>query len=47
VPVDLLAAKLIERAGVETIVVDGHDPSVVVDAAVNDRFDGTEIVAER
>jgi uridylate kinase len=47
VPVDLLAAKLIERAGVETVVVDGHDPSVVVDAAVNDRFDGTEIVAER
>jgi uridylate kinase len=47
VPVDLLAAKLIERAGVETVVVDGHDPETVVDAAVNDRFDGTEIVAER
>jgi uridylate kinase len=47
VPVDLLAAKLIERAGVETVVVDGHDPSDVVDAAVNDHFEGTEIVAER
>jgi uridylate kinase len=47
VPVDLLAAKLIERAGVDAIVVDGHDPTNVVDAAVNDRFEGTEIVAER
>jgi uridylate kinase len=47
VPIDLLAAKLIERAGIEAVVVDGHDPSAVVDAAVNDRYEGTEIVVER
>jgi uridylate kinase len=47
VPVDLLAAKLIERAGVQTVVIDGHDPSTVVDAALDDRFEGTEIVSDR
>jgi len=47
VPVDLLAAKLIERAEVDAVVVDGHDPAAVVDAALADRCEGTEIVADR
>ncbi|PSP64097.1 UMP kinase [Halobacteriales archaeon QH_8_67_36] len=46
-PVDLLAAKVIERSGVRTIVLDGTDPQRVVDAVRNDAFDGTEIVPER
>jgi len=46
-PVDLLAAKVIERSGVRTIVLDGTDPQRVVDAVRDDAFDGTEIVPER
>jgi uridylate kinase len=42
-PVDLLAAKLIQRSGVRAIVVDGTDPSVVADAVFADAVDGTEI----
>jgi len=43
-PVDLLAAKVIERSGIRTIVLDGTDPQRVVDAVQNDEFDGTEIL---
>ena len=43
-PVDLLAAKVIERSGIRTIVLDGTDPQRVVDAVVDDEFDGTEIL---
>ncbi|PSP82714.1 UMP kinase [Halobacteriales archaeon QS_6_64_34] len=43
-PVDLLAAKVIERSGIRTIVLDGTDPQRVVDAVQNDGFDGTEIL---
>ncbi|MFB6310852.1 MAG: UMP kinase [Salinirussus sp.] len=41
-PVDLLAAKLIERSGLHAIVVDGTDPSHVAAAVAGDH-DGTEI----
>lgn len=43
-PVDLLAAKVIERSGIRTIVLDGTDPQRVVDAVIDDEFDGTEIL---
>lgn len=41
-PVDLLAAKLIERSGLTAIVVDGTDPAAVAAAIAGDH-DGTEI----
>ena len=43
-PVDLLGAKLIERANTHAIVLDGTDPSAVVRAVTDGEFDGTEIV---
>jgi uridylate kinase len=42
-PVDLLAAKLIQRSGLHAIVLDGTDPQAVADAVAGDH-DGTEIV---
>jgi uridylate kinase len=42
-PVDLLAAKLIERSGLHAIVLDGSDPERIADAVAGDH-DGTEIV---
>jgi len=45
-PVDLLAAKVIQRSGIRTIVLDGTDPQRVVDAVQDDDFDGTEILPE-
>lgn len=43
-PVDLLGAKLIERAGTHAIVIEGTDPSAVVAAVQDGEFDGTEII---
>jgi lysyl-tRNA synthetase class 1 len=43
-PVDLLAAKIIERAGLPTIVLDGTDPQRVAAAIRDDEHEGTEIV---
>jgi uridylate kinase len=45
-PVDILAAKLIERSRVRTIVLDGTDPSAIVEAVLDGDHDGTDIVAE-
>jgi uridylate kinase len=45
-PVDLLAAKLIERSGVRTIVLDGTDPQRIVDAVLYGEHDGTDIIPE-
>jgi uridylate kinase len=45
-PVDLLAAKVIQRSGIRTIVLDGTDPERVVRAVEDDEFDGTEIRPE-
>jgi uridylate kinase len=45
VPVDLLAAKLLQRAGVRAVVVDGTDPGAV-ERAVEGDHDGTDIVPE-
>jgi len=43
-PVDLLAAKLIDRAGLRSIVLDGTDPTAVVDAALRGEHTGTDVV---
>ncbi|MFC7176887.1 UMP kinase [Halosegnis marinus] len=46
-PVDLLATKVIQRAGLETIVLDGSDPERVRRAVEAGEFDGTRVVGER
>lgn len=46
-PVDLLAAKVIERSGVPAVVLDGTDPERVAAAVRGEPFEGTEIVPER
>lgn len=43
-PVDLLAAKLIERSGMRSIVLDGNDPKRVKSAVLNGAHTGTDIV---
>ncbi|MFC7019310.1 MULTISPECIES: UMP kinase [Haloarcula] len=43
-PVDLLAAKVIQRSGIETVVLDGTDPDRVRQAVQDDDVDGTAIV---
>ena len=45
-PVDLLAAKLIERSGVRTIVLDGTDPQAIVDAALYGKHEGTDVIPD-
>lgn len=45
-PVDLIAAKLIERSRVRTIVLDGTDPEALVDAVIEGRHGGTDVVSE-
>ncbi len=44
-PVDLLAAKLLQRAGVRAVVIDGTDPGAVP-RAVRGGHDGTAVVPE-
>ncbi|WP_254840000.1 UMP kinase [Natronomonas marina] len=44
-PVDLLAAKVIERSGLRAVVLDGTDPERIADAVAGD-FDGTEVVPD-
>ena len=45
-PVDLLAAKLLQRSGLRGIVLDGTDPGAVRRAVETDEHGGTEIVPE-
>ena len=45
-PVDLLAAKLIQRSKMRTIVLDGTDPARIEDAALRGEHSGTDIVPE-
>jgi len=44
VPVDLLAAKIIERAGLRTIVLDGSTPEAVREAIETGDHDGTDVI---
>ncbi|WP_330632727.1 UMP kinase [Halocatena halophila] len=43
-PVDLLAAKLIQRSGTRTVVLDGTDPAAVRRAIEDGSHEGTEVV---
>ena len=45
-PVDLVAAKVIERAGLRTVVLDGTDPGRIADAVRRGDHDGTDIVPD-
>ncbi|MFY4813922.1 UMP kinase [Haloarcula sp. AONF1] len=45
-PVDLLAAKIIQRSGIRTIVLDGTDPGRVVRAVEDGEYEGSEILPE-
>jgi uridylate kinase len=45
-PVDLLAAKLLQRSGLRGIVLDGTDPEAVQRAVESGDHDGTEIAHE-
>ncbi len=43
-PVDLLAAKIIQRSGMRTIVLDGTDPSRIARAVRYGDHDGTDVI---
>jgi len=45
-PVDLLAAKIVQRSGIRTIVLDGDDPAAVERAIRTGDHDGTDVVPE-
>lgn len=45
-PVDLLAAKIIQRAKLRTIVLDGSNPKAIERAITTGEHDGTDIVVE-
>lgn len=45
-PVDLLAAKLIERSKMRTIVLDGTDPDAVARAVLDGDHSGTDVVPD-
>lgn len=45
-PVDLLAAKLIERSSMRTVVFDGTDPRRLTDAVLWGEHDGTDIIPD-
>lgn len=45
-PIDLLAAKLVQRTGVRTLVLDGSDPDRVRRAVRDGEFDGTEVLPD-
>ncbi|QSG04763.1 UMP kinase [Halapricum desulfuricans] len=42
-PIDLLAAKVLDRSGIEAIVLDGTDPQAVERAVLEDDYEGTRI----
>jgi len=43
-PVDILAAKLIERSGMRTVVLDGSEPSNIETAVLGGDHTGTDII---
>ncbi|ELY87265.1 UMP kinase [Natrialba taiwanensis] len=45
-PVDLLAAKIIERSGMRTIVLDGTDPDRIAKAVRYGEHDGTDVIPD-
>ncbi len=45
-PVDILAAKLIERAEMRTIVLDGSDPEAIESAVLDGTHTGTDVIPQ-
>ncbi|MCU4753724.1 UMP kinase [Halobacteria archaeon AArc-curdl1] len=45
-PVDLLAAKIIQRSGMRTIVLDGTDPERIARAVRHGDHEGTDVIPE-
>ena len=45
-PVDLLAAKIIQRSGMRTIVLDGTDPDRIARAVRHGDHEGTDVIPE-
>jgi uridylate kinase len=45
-PIDLLAATLVQRSGIRTLVLDGSDPERVRRAVRDGEFDGTEVIPD-
>lgn len=45
-PVDLLAAKLIDRASLRAVVLDGTDPDAVADAVLGRDHHGTDVIPD-
>ncbi|QSG15574.1 UMP kinase [Halapricum desulfuricans] len=45
-PIDLLAAKVLDRSGIEAIVLDGTDPGAVERAVLDDDYEGTRIAPD-
>lgn len=45
-PVDLLAAKIIQRSKLRTIVMEGSDPDAITRAVMTGEHDGTDITVE-
>lgn len=45
-PIDLLAAKLIERAALRAVVVDATDPDALVDAVLHRDHQGTDVIPD-
>jgi uridylate kinase len=43
-PIDLLGAKIVQRSGTRTLVLDGENPADVYEAVANGNHDGTEVV---
>ena len=45
-PVDLLAAKVIERSGLRAVVLDGSEPNRISAAVAGSEVDGTEVIPD-
>jgi len=45
-PVDLLAAKVIQRSGMRTVVLDGTEPERILDAVKYGDHEGTDVIPE-
>jgi len=45
-PIDLLAAKVLDRSGIEAVVLDGTDPEAVERAVLDNDYEGTRITPD-
>jgi uridylate kinase len=45
--IDLVAAKIAERSGIPLVIIDGRDPSLIGEALLNGKFEGTIVGDKR